>query len=290
VYFGTGNPGPDYHSESRKGDNLYSDSIVALDADSGKLRWHYQFTPHDVHDWDSTHVPILADITVAGRPRKVVMVANRNGFFYTLDRANGALLVAKPFVQTTWAKEIGKDGRPVLVPGHTPDEKGELTCPDITGATNFWPPSFDPTTGLFYVNAREVCAVYYAWKPDFVAGERYTGGAGQRAPGMPAFGALRAIDPSTGERRWEFKYLSPATAGLLTTASGLIFSGDNEGYLLALDSRSGKLLWRYQMGAKLHGTSVTTYMLDGRQNVLVPAGTTLTAWALPEVKRTAPTR
>jgi alcohol dehydrogenase (cytochrome c) len=290
VYFGTGNPGPDYHSESRKGDNLYSDSIVALDADSGKLRWHYQFTPHDVHDWDSTHVPILADIAVGGRPRKVVMMANRNGFFYTLDRANGELLVAKPFVQTTWAKEIGKDGRPVLLPGHTPDEKGELTCPDITGGTNFWPPSFDPKSGLFYVNAREVCATYYAWKPDFVPGERYTGGAGQRAPGMPAFGALRAIDPATGERRWEFKYMSPATAGLLTTASGLIFSGDNEGYLLALDSRTGKLLWRYQMGAKLHGTSVTTYMLDGRQHVLVPAGTTLTAWALPEIKRTAPTR
>jgi alcohol dehydrogenase (cytochrome c) len=290
VYFGTGNPGPDYHSESRKGDNLYSDSIVALDADTGKLRWHYQFTPHDVHDWDSTHVPVLADVTIAGRPRKVVMVANRNGFFYTLDRADGQLLVAKPFVQTTWAKEIGKDGRPVLVPGHTPDEKGELTCPDITGATNFWPPSFDPKSGLFYVNAREVCAVYYAWKPDFVPGERFTGGAGQRAPGMPAFGALRAIDPATGERRWEFKYLSPATAGLLTTASGLIFTGDNDGYLLALESRTGKLLWRYQMGAKLHGTSATTYMLDGRQHLLVPAGTTLTAWALPEVKRTAPTR
>ena len=145
LFYGTGNPGPDYHSESRKGDNLYSTSLVAIDADTGKLRWHYQFTPHDVHDWDSTEVPVLADITVAGQPRKVVMFANRNGFYYTLDRTTGKVIVAKPFVTTTWAKEIGRDGRPVLLPGHTPDEKGEVTCPDITGGTNFWPPAFDPT-------------------------------------------------------------------------------------------------------------------------------------------------
>jgi alcohol dehydrogenase (cytochrome c) len=287
LYYGTGNPGPDYHSESREGDNLYSCSLVAIDADTGKIRWHYQFTPHDVHDWDATEVPVLADLTIAGRPRKTVLFANRNGFFYTLDRETGRPIVAKPFVLTTWAKEIGSDGRPMLLPGHTPDEKGELTCPDITGGTNFWPPSFDPTSRLFFVNAREVCATYYAWKPDYTPGERFTGGAGQRARGkdMPAFGALRAIDPTTGDRRWEFKYLSPSTAGLLTTASNLIFSGDNDGNLLALDSRNGKLLWRYQMGSNLHGTSAITYMLDGRQFVLVPAGTTLTAWALPEVPR-----
>jgi alcohol dehydrogenase (cytochrome c) len=280
VFYGTGNPGPDYHSESRKGDNLYSASLVALDADTGKLRWHYQFTPHDVHDWDSTEVPVLADITVAGQPRKVVMFANRNGFYYTLDRTTGMVIVAKPFVTTTWAKEIGANGRPIELPGHTPNEKGEVTCPDITGGTNFWPPSFDPSTRTFFVNAREACMTYYAWKPDYKPGDRFTGGAGQRAPG--AYGALRAIDPATGERKWEFRYLTPSTSGLLTTASGLIFSGDAEGNLLALDSRNGKLLWRYQMGATMHGTSPTTYMLDGRQHVLVPAGATLTAWALPQ--------
>ena len=200
LYYGIGNPGPDYHSDSRKGDNLYSDSIVALDADTGKLRWHYQFTPHDLHDWDATEVPVLADLTIAGQPRKVVMFANRNGFYYTLDRTNGKLIVAKPFVVTTWAKEIGPDGRPVLLPGHVPDEKGSITCPDVTGATNFWPPSYDPSQRLFFVNAREVCATYYAWKQEYVPGERYTGGAGQRArgPDMRAYGALRAIDPTTG--------------------------------------------------------------------------------------------
>jgi alcohol dehydrogenase (cytochrome c) len=283
IFYGTGNPGPDYHSESREGDNLYSCSLVAVDADTGKLRWHYQFTPHDVHDWDSTQVPVLADVTIGGQPRKILMFANRNGFYYTLDRVSGKLILGKPFVQTTWAKEIGRDGRPILLPGHTPDEKGETTCPDITGGTNFWPPAYDPRAGLFFVNAREVCATYYAWKPDYKEGDRFTGGAAQRARGadMPAYGALRAIDPTTGERKWEFKYLNLSTAGLLTTASNLIFSGDSEGNLLALDSRSGKLLWRYQMGATLHGTSPVTYMLDGRQHILVPAGTTLTAWALP---------
>jgi alcohol dehydrogenase (cytochrome c) len=283
VFYGTGNPGPDYHSESRPGDNLYSTSLVALDADSGKLRWHYQFTPHDVHDWDATEVPVLADITIAGQPRKVVMFANRNGFYYTIDRVTGKVIAAKPFVTTTWATEIGRDGRPVTMANHTPDEKGEVTCPDITGGTNFWPPAFDPTTRTFFVNAREACMTYYAWKPDYKSGERFTGGAGQRlqSADSPVFGALRAIDPATGDRKWEFRYLNLSTAGLLTTASGLIFSADGDGNLLALDSRSGKLLWRYQLGATMHGTSPITYMLDGRQHVLVPAGTTLTAWALP---------
>jgi alcohol dehydrogenase (cytochrome c) len=282
AYFGTGNPGPDYHSDSRKGDNLYSDSIVAIDVDTGKLRWHYQFTPHDIHDWDSTHVPILADLPINGQTRKVVMMANRNGFFYTLDRTNGQLIVGKPYVQTTWAKEIGKDGRPILLPGHIPDEKGSLTCPDVTGGTNFWPPSYDPSTRLFFVNAREACATFYAWKPDYIPGERFTGGAAQRGRAVDrnAYGALRAIDPATGERKWQFEYPTPATTGILTTASGLVFSGDAEGNLLALDSRTGKMLWHYQMGAMMHGTSPITYMLDGKQHLLVPAGTTLTAWTL----------
>jgi alcohol dehydrogenase (cytochrome c) len=283
LLYGIGNPGPDYHSDSRKGDNLYSNSLVALDADTGKLRWHYQFTPHDVHDWDATEVPILADIPIAGQVRKVVMFANRNGFYYTLDRTTGKPIVAKPFVMTTWAKEIGADGRPVLLPGNVPDEKGSVTCPDLVGGTNFWQPSFDPSTRTFFVNAREVCMTFYAWASEYQPGERFTGGAGQRvtAGGSPVFGALRAIDPATGERKWEFKYLSPSTSGLLTTASGLVFTGDADGNFIALDSRKGTLLWRYQMGSPLHGTSAITYAVDGRQHVLVPAGTTLTAWALP---------
>ncbi len=287
VYFGIGNPGPDYHSESRLGDNLYSDSIVALDPDSGTLKWHYQFTPHDVHDWDSVHIMVLGTLAMGGRDRQVVMNANRNGFFYTLDRATGELLVAKPFIETTWAKEVGRDGRPVLLPGHVPSEQGSVTCPDLVGGTNFNPPSFDPAQRLFFVAARETCAMFYAWKPDYTPGDSFTGGAITRGIGGPEknYGALRAIDPVDGERRWEFRQLDPSFSGLLSTASGLLFGGDTDGNLLALDSRTGTLLWRYQMGSNLHGTSPTSYIVDGRQYLLVPAGTTLTAWALPGVPR-----
>jgi alcohol dehydrogenase (cytochrome c) len=283
LFYGTGNPGPDYHSASREGDNLYSCSLVVLDADTGKLKWHYQFTPHDVHDYDATEVPILADLTINGQPRKTVLFANRNGFYYTLDRTNGKIIVAKPFVQTTWAKSIDAQGRPVLEPGHTPDEKGETTCPDLTGGTNFWPPSFDPRANLFFVNAREACATFYAYKPEYVPGQRFTGGAQQVVNTRTdrPYGAIRALDPVTGERKWEFLTPTPSRSGILTTATNLLFTGDGEGNLIVLDSRSGKLLWRYQMGSTLHGTSPVTYMLDGRQHILVPAGTSLTAWALP---------
>jgi alcohol dehydrogenase (cytochrome c) len=165
-----------------------------------------------------------------------------------------------------------------------PNETGSITCPDITGGTNFYPPTFDPATNTFFVNAREACMTFYSWKPEYTPGERFTGGAGQRVRSaeLPVYGAIRALDPATGQRKWEFKFLNPSTTGLLTTASGLLFGGDAEGNLLALDSRTGKLLWRYQMGSPLHGTSPITYMVDGRQHILVPAGTSLTAWALPQ--------
>ena len=287
IYYGTGNPGPDYHSASREGDNLYSDSIVAVDADNGRLRWAFQFTPHDVHDYDSTQVPILADLTINGQLRKVVMFANRNGFFYTMDRVTGKLITAKTYVNTTWAKELDAQGRPILLPNQTPDEKGELTCPDAIGATNFWQPSYDPRQQLFFVTAREACAVFYGYETPYAPGQRFTGGAQQlvNRRDMKPFSAIRAIDPKTVEKKWEFLMPTPSRGGILTTASNLLFSGDNEGNVFALDSRNGKLLWRYQLGANLYGTSPTTFMLDGRQVLLLPSGTTLTAWALPDVPR-----
>jgi alcohol dehydrogenase (cytochrome c) len=282
VFFGTGNPGPDYYSHVRKGDNLYTASVVALDADTGKLRWHYQFTPHDIHDWDSTQVPVLGELTVRGRPQKVVMFANRNGFFYTLDRSNGKVIVAKPFVQTTWATRIGEDGRPIVLPGHVPDEQGTKTCPDLGGGTNFMSPSYDPSIRLFFVTARETCATYFAWDQPFKPGEQYEGGATQRPRDQKNFGALRAIDPVTGERKWEFRYPSVSSSGVLSTASGLVFAGDGDGNIMAFDSRTGKNLWHYQLGVPVRSTGGTTYMLDGRQYLLVPSGSTLTAFALPQ--------
>ena len=281
VFFGTGNPGPDYYSNAREGDNLYTTSVVALDADSGQRRWHYQFTPHDVHDWDSTQVPVLGELTIDGQPRKVVMFANRNGFFYTLDRLTGKVIVARPFVQTTWATEIGADGRPVLLPGHLPDEEGTKTCPDLGGGTNFMSPSYDPTTRLFFVTARETCATYFGFDQKFKPGELYEAGGTQRPRDQKNFGALRAIDPVTGTLKWEFRYPSVSAAGVLTTASGLVFSGDGDGNVLAFDSRTGRNLWHYQLGSSLRSTAGTTYLLDGRQYLLVPSGSVLTAFALP---------
>jgi alcohol dehydrogenase (cytochrome c) len=283
VFFGTGNPGPDYYSHNREGDNLYTASIVALDADTGKMKWHYQFTPHDVHDWDATQVPVLADLTIDGQPRKVVMFANRNGFFYTIDRVTGKLLVAKPFVETTWAKEISSlTGRPILLPDNHPNEQGTRTCPDLGGGTNFMSPSYDPTARLFFVTARETCATYFAFDQQFKVGEQYMAGGTVRPRDQKNFGALRAIDPVTAERKWEFRYPSVSSSGVLTTASGLVFAGDGDGNLMAFESRTGKNLWHYQLGAPMRSTGGTTHMLDGRQYLLVPAGSVLTAFALPK--------
>jgi alcohol dehydrogenase (cytochrome c) len=289
VYYGTGNPNPDYYGDDRLGDNLYTCSLVALDADTGVLRWHYQFTPHDVHDWDSAHVPIQADLTMTGRPRKVVMVANRNGFFYTIDRETGELLVGKPFIDgSNWSKEIGKDGRPIVLDNiGTPDR----CLPDNHGGTNFMPPSFDPERRLFFVTAHETCATWEPRKPEppITLGTRVPSGGRKLVDGHDQFAALRAIDPTTGERRWEHRYRPypstvslDLTGGILSTASGLVFTGDNDGYFQAFDAASGKLLWRFQTGAPLWGAAAVTYMLDGRQWVLTPAGLTLTAFALPQ--------
>jgi alcohol dehydrogenase (cytochrome c) len=284
IFFGTGNPGPDYYSANREGDNLFTASLVALDADTGKMKWHYQFTPHDVHDWDATQVPVLADLTIDGQPRKVVMFANRNGFFYTLDRVTGKVIVAKPFVETTWAKEISSiTGRPILLPGNHPNEQGARTCPDLGGGTNFMSPSYDPALKLFFVTARETCATYYAFDQPFKPGEQWMAGGTVRPRDQKNFGALRAIDPVTAERKWEFRYTSVSASGVLTTASGLVFAGDGDGNIMAFESRTGKNLWHYQLGTALRSTSGTTYMLDGRQYLLVPAGSMLTAFALAQV-------
>jgi alcohol dehydrogenase (cytochrome c) len=287
VYWGTGNPNPDFYGDDRKGDNLYSGSLVALDADTGKLKWHYQFTPHDVHDWDANQIPVLADLTVNGKPLKAVLVANRNGFLYILDRSTGKFVQARPFVHQTWAREIGSDGRPIELPDQRPTAKGTLTCPDLFGGTNFMSPSFDPSSGLLFVSARETCQIYFSEAPPagYKAGDRTMGGRVARALDTTPHGALRAIDPISGERKWEIKHPTPSWAGVLSTAGGVVFSGDNEGNVIAADSKTGRELWRYQTGAPIYAPP-TTYMIDGRQFVVMPAGMTLTAFAVPMVSGT----
>ena len=281
IYWGTGNPNPDFYGADRSGDNLYTNSLVALDADSGKLKWHFQFTPHDEHDWDANQVPVLSDLNIAGRSRKVVMIANRNGFFYVLDRATGQYINAKPFVNTTWAKEVAANGRPIEEANQRPNAEGTTTCPDLFGGTNFMPPSFDPAAGLFFVSARETCQVYVTQRPpeDYKAGDRTMGGTIRAAPER-GYGALRAIDAATGDRKWEVRHPSTSWAGVLSTAAGVVFSGTNEGEIFAADTRTGKELWRYMLGAPLY-TAPITYMIGDRQYVTIAAGTTITSFALP---------
>jgi alcohol dehydrogenase (cytochrome c) len=288
VYYGTGNPNPNYYGDDRSGDNLYSCSLVALDVDTGRLKWHYQFTPHDVHDWDSAHVPVQADLTMGGRLQKVIMVANRNGFFYTLNRDTGKLLVAKSFIDgSNWAKEIGADGRPIVLDNIGTPEK---CLPDNHGGTNFQPPTFDPERRLFFVTAHETCAIWEGRKPTppINIGVRVPSGGRRLVEGKEQWAALRAIDPTTGERRWEHRYRSypstislDLTGGLMSTASGLVFTGDNDGYFYAFDAASGKELWKYQTGAPVWGSAAISYMLDGKQHVLTTAGLTFIDFALP---------
>jgi len=275
LYWGTGNPNPDYYGEDRKGENLYTCSLIALDADTGTLKWHYQFTPHDLHDWDSNHVPVLADLAIGGQRRKVVMVANRNGFFYVLDRITGKVLLGKPFTDTTWARELGPDGHPIVL------NDGSKGClPDNWGGTVFMPPSFDPALGLFFVTARETCATFVPEK-QVIAPGRFSLSGTVRRDLAKAYGALRAIDAATGERRWEFKFATPSFAGVLSTASGVVFDGDNEGNFMAFDARTGTNLWHYQTGSPLWGGSPMTYTLDGRQYVVIGSGSSIVAFALP---------
>jgi alcohol dehydrogenase (cytochrome c) len=289
VYFGTGNPWPDRVGGVRLGDNLYSDSVVALDADTGELKWHYQFTPHDEMDYDSTQVPILADMQWQGRPRKVMLWANRNGVAYVLDRLTGEFLLGKPMVRVNWMEGFDKQGRPQRVPGKIPTPEGEVIMPTVLGATNWAPASYSPRTGLFYVsvweNTRAIAVLGGGrGRPVGVAG---TGGTpmGQATltPNLKkedeGYGAVRAFDPKTLEKKWEFKMNDITWGGVLTTASDLVFSGGKEGYFFALDARSGDLLWKIALGGQVNSGPMS-YSVNGKQYVTIAAGNSLFAFAL----------
>jgi alcohol dehydrogenase (cytochrome c) len=287
TFWGTGNPAPDWDGRERLGDNLYSDSVVALDADTGKLKWHYQFTPHDEVDYDSTQVPVLADIEWQGRPRKVMLWANRNGVMYVLDRVTGEFLKGKPYVKVNWMDGFDAKGRPQRVAGKVPTPEGSLIQPTVFGGTNWAPPSFSPRTGLFYVATTENSATVA------VLGQfPRTAGNNPRAYPMgqtaltqnfnadeESRGAIRAFDPKTLERKWEYPMNDVTWAGVLTTASDLLFSGGKEGYFFALDARSGELLWKTALGGQVNSGPMS-YAIGGKQYVNVAAGNSLFTFAL----------
>lgn len=230
IYWGVGNPGPDFYGAEREGDNLYSDSVVALDADTGKLRWHFQFTPHDVDDYDATIVPVLLDAEVKGIKRKLLVEANRNGFYYVLDRGTGEFLFAKPFVKVTWAKGIDARGRPILSDDPQLTSDTRQVCPGLFGGTNWQSPSYSPQTGMFYFTRRDECLIHLPKASPYKRGDLFWDGGTKSIPdGEQPSGALVALNPLTGEKRWEFRHFVPSWAGVLSTAGRLVFSGDNDG-------------------------------------------------------------
>src|SRR6188474_3346747 len=288
TFWGTGNPAPDWDGRHRLGDNLYSDSVVALDADTGTLKWHYQFTPHDELDYDSTQVPVLADLPWQGKPRKVMLWANRNGLMYVLDRITGEFLLGKPYVEVNWMDGFDAKGRPHRVPGVVPSKEGELIMPTVLGATNWAPASYSPRTGLFYVSAWENTGTM-AVEGQFPRGVGVPGTGGTpmgQATLTPntkkeedGFGVIRALDPKTLDRTWEYKMSDITWGGVLTTASDLLFSGGKEGYFFALDARTGQLLWKSSLGGQINSGPMS-YAVNGKQYVTVAAGNALFAFAL----------
>ncbi len=280
IYWGTGNPGPDWNGETRTGDNLYSDAVIAVDADTGKLKWYFQFTPHDIHDWDSTQVPVLADLPWKGTVRKLLLFANRNAFYYVLDRATGEYLLGKQYVRQTWAqKELDPKGRPLRLPNTEPTEQGTTVYPNSAGATNFYTPSYSPVTKLFYVNTRDEGGVFYSRRDDYKEGSWFLAGRFISKPGEEARGAVKALDPATGVPKWEFPMFSPSWSGVLSTAGGLVFVGAHEGDFFALDDTTGKLLWRFPTGGKIFANPVS-YLSEGKQQVAIAAGHALFAFGL----------
>ena len=282
VYWGTGNPGPDWNGDVRLGDNLYSDAVLAIDPDTGELKWYFQFTPHDIHDWDATQIPILADSVFGGQSRKLMLCPNRNAFFYVLDRETGEFLLGKPYARQTWAKGLDEKGRPIRIPGTSPSVEGTTVSPSIGGGTNWFSPSYSPRTDLLYVMAYDGETTYYIREDEYVAGERFTGGGGVTPlPAANYASAVRAISPQTGDLEWEYPVQPRSTAGVLSTAGDLVFSGTVDGFFFALDANTGEERWHINLGSRVHAGPMS-YMVDGRQYVAIAAGNVLFTFAVRE--------
>jgi len=282
IYWQVGNPGPDLDDTLRPGDNLYSCSTIALDRKTGKLKWHFQYTPHDVWDWDAEQPEVLVDSDWEGAPRKLLLHANRNGFFYVLDRVDGKLLSAKPFVKKLdWATGIDSKGRPIQVPGKMPTEKGNAACPSLEGATNWFSTSYNPGTGLYYLQALEKCSVYVKTFREWAAGKGYMGGSTRNVPGDNPQKFLRAIDIKTGRIAWEVPQAGHGETwgGVLGTATGLVFYCDDDGSFRAVDAKDGKPLWSFAANA-FWKASPMAYEFDGKEYIAVAAGANIVVFGL----------
>ncbi len=282
LFWGTGNPGPDFEGSARPGDNLYSDCVLALDPDTGRLKWYFQFTPHDLYDYDAVETPVLIDSNYKGQTRKLVVEANRNGFIYVLDLINGKFLGATLFDPlVNWAKGIDAHGRPITT-GIIPTPNGTKVCPGIVGATNWFSPSYNPETHLFYFMALQECNMARAKPQPFVKGESYYNTGVERIEGEPGRKILVAYNVDKGEIAWRYPQVGEGNswAGTLTTAGGVVFFGDDAESFEAIDARDGKPLWHFNTGQNIHASPMT-YSVDGMQYVAIAAGSDIFSFTLP---------
>lgn len=287
LYWTTGNPWPDFYGGDRKGDNLYTCSLLAIDLDTGKMKWYFQFTPHDTHDWDAQSWPVLLDTEIGGRMRKVVMHPNRNGFLYTLDRTTGEFLRATKMVdKLDWASGFDAKGRPILVPGKEPSPAGTYVCPGVRGAANWMAPTYHPGTGLLYVMNLEQCDVFTSSAQEPEPKKNFAGGGAGPKHNEPGQFFLRAYDPKTGKRAWEYPLTGKAASwsGAVSTAGDVVFFGDDDGQLVALDARTGQHLWHYLMGENLTAAPIV-YSVDGKQYVAICSATAVFNFGLFEPQK-----
>ena len=277
IFWPTGNPAPSNRGEGRAGDNLYSNSLLALNADTGKMNCYFQFTKHDEHDWDATQIPVMID---AGG-KHLIAQADRNGFFYVIDRSTGKLLSANAYGKTTWSDTKDAEGRPVANNQSSPTLEGRTVCPGALGTTNFMAPTYDPQTALFYVTARDQCDIFSTAPQPYEAGHAYYGSAYfPSEEAKPYRGFLKAIDPTTGQVKWKFEHASPTWSGVLSTAGGLVFTGDAEGNFIAFDAALGKAVWHFQMGGAVYAAPMA-FAVDGKEYVAIAAGSAVYAFGLP---------
>jgi alcohol dehydrogenase (cytochrome c) len=282
LYWTTSNAAPDFAGDSRPGDDLYTACVLALNPDTGELKWYFQFTPHDLFDYDANETPVLVDVEASGAPHHLLVQANRNGFLYLLDRTNGKFLSAAPFVQNlNWATGVDASGRPILS-GRVPTAQGTYICPGINGATNWFSPSYNPDTGLFYVIALETCNLYFTNPKPFTPGETFYGSGTKLPPDEHAQKTLVAYSVSDGKVVWRNPQVGRGDSwgGTVATAGGLVFFGDDAGSLEAVEARTGHTLWHFNTGQTMHASPMS-YMVDGVQYVAVAAGSDLFSFSLP---------